>query len=178
MLEYAPLIAHQLDDADDVALVLDGHHHRRVRPCRAGLGKLLDRSLPVDVVVDAVGFGDALRDVVEEERFAADDHAALHAAALAVQWNRGQSRGIEDLALGPDVFGADEVVSLVVGRDDQAVVLDDVGEELVEALVDTLRLQALAELPRRVEEKLRELGFLLEFPIVHAMSVTSTRVGG
>ncbi len=55
---------------------------------------------------------------------------------------------------------------------------DDVGEELVEALVDTLRLQALAELPRRVEEELRELGFLLEFPIVHAVSVTSARVGG
>ena len=121
---------------------------------------------------------DALGDVVEEERLAADDHAALHAAALAVQGNRRQSRGIEDLALGPDVFGADEVVSLVVGRDDQAVVLDDVGEELVEALVDALRLEALAELPRRVEEELRELGFLLEFPIVHAVSVASPRVGG
>ena len=47
-------VAHQLDDADHAAFVLDRHHHRRVRPCRAGLGKLLDRSLPVDVVVDAV----------------------------------------------------------------------------------------------------------------------------
>ena len=55
--------------------------------------------------------------------------------------------------------------------------LDDVAEELVEALVHTLWLEALAELSRRVEEKLRELGFLLEFPVIHVVSVSSTKVG-
>ena len=55
--------------------------------------------------------------------------------------------------------------------------LDDVGEELVEALVDKLWLEALAELPGRVEKKLCKLGFLLEFAVIHAVSVASLKVG-
>jgi hypothetical protein len=81
-------VAHHLHDADDATLVLDGHHHRRGRPGRTGFGYPLDRPLAVDVVVHAAHLFDALLDVVEHERLAAEDDAALHPAARAVQRQR------------------------------------------------------------------------------------------
>ena len=44
---------------------------------------------------------------------------------------------------------------------------DDDGEQLVEALVDHVRFETLAELPRSVEQELCKLGLSPEIAIVH-----------
>jgi hypothetical protein len=48
----------------------------------------------------------------------------------------------------------------------------------VEALVDALRLEGLAELPGSVEKNLRDLGLPLELPVAHVLSVPSRPVRG
>jgi hypothetical protein len=53
-----------------------------------------------------------------------------------------------------------------------------IGEELMEALVDALRLEGLAELPGRVKQDLRDLGLPLELPVVHGLSVAPRPHGG
>jgi hypothetical protein len=159
-------VGHQLDDADDVPLVPDGRHHRRADPGRAGLGDLLDVPFGIDVVVLARAL-DALGDVVEQLGLAADDHAALHAAAFAVQRQRRQLRRIDDVAVAPRVLAADEVVALVVRRDDEPVVGDDVGEQLVEALVDAIGLVGLAEPAGCMEQELGQLGLSSQIAVDH-----------
>ena len=44
---------------------------------------------------------------------------------------------------------------------------DDVAEQLVEALVDHVRFEAFAELPRSVKQELCELGLPPEVAVVH-----------
>ena len=95
---------------------------------------------------------DAFGDVVEEQRFAADYDAALHAAALAIQRQRGELRDVQDRPVGPGVLGSDQVFPFLVGGDDEPVVRDDVGEQLVESFVHPFGLEALAELARCVEQ--------------------------
>jgi hypothetical protein len=170
-------VGHQLHDADDAPFVLDRHHHRGRRLGRAGVGNPLDVPFRVDVVIDAGDLRNALRNVVEEQRLAALDHATLHAAAFAVQRERRQHRRVEHGAVRPRVLAADQLVAVVVGRDEQAVVLDDVGDELVEPLVDPLRLYALAEPPSGVQEEFGDLRFPPQFAVVH-FSDSSALLGG
>jgi hypothetical protein len=122
----------------------------------------------VDVVVDAVDVRDAVGHVVEEDRLTGDDDAALHPPAFAVQGKRRERRGIEHGAVRPRVLAADRLVAIVVRRDNDAVVLDHVSDELLEALVDPLRLDALAELPSGVEKEPGDLGLPPQFLVVHA----------
>ena len=166
-------VAHQLHDSDHSALILDGHHHRRLRPRCARIRNLRDRAFAIDVVEHAFRTFGPLDDVVEEERLAADDDLALHASAFAVERDGRECRRVEHRALVPHVLAADEVVAVVVRRNEQTVVGEAVGEELVKALVDALRLEGLAELPGSVQQDLRDLGFPLELPVVHILSVAS-----
>ena len=145
---------HHLDDADDLPLVLDRHHHRRLRRRRPFHGQLPERPLAVDVVERPAGLLDHFGDVVEDERLAAHDHAALHAAALAVQRERRERRDVEAVPVRPAVLGADQPVALVVRRHDDAVVRHDIGEQLVEAVVDPLLVERLSERARSIEQEL------------------------
>ena len=139
---------HQLHDPDDLALVLDGKHHRRLHPRRALVRELLHPPLAVDVVVDTGRVLHLLGNVVDEEGLSADDHAALHAAAGAVERQLGEDRGVELLAVDPGVFAADQLGLRIEGRDDHATVRDGVAEQLAEAVVDALRLQRLVQVAR------------------------------
>ena len=56
--------------------------------------------------------------------------------------------------------------------------VEAVCEQLVEALVDALRLEGLAELPGSVQQDLRDLGLPLELPVVHLRSVASRSATG
>ena len=170
LLRVAAAVRHHLHDTHHPALVLHRQHHCGARAGRTRVGDLLDRPLPVDVVELAVLL-DPLDDVVEEEGLAADDDPALHAAAGPVQRQRRQSRRVDDVALDPGVVAVDQVVALVVARDDEPVVLDHLAEQLVEALVDPLRLERLAELPGGVEEQLCDLGLARERALVHHRKV-------
>ena len=136
---------HQLDDADDLALVLDGHHHRGANAGRSFLRHLAHLPLAVDVVVDAAGLLDPLGHVVHEQRLGAGDHAALHAAAVSVQRQGREDRRIELLAVHPGVLATDQPRCGIERRDDDAGVRDRVLEELVEAVVDALRVERLVE---------------------------------
>ena len=48
---------------------------------------------------------------------------------------------------------------------------DDLGEQLVEAVVHQLRLERLAELACGTEQQLRDLGLALELACVHRLTV-------
>ena len=124
--EYSALLLITWTTPTTRALVLDRNHHRRAAPGRPRLRQLPHLPLAVDVVVRAARLLHDLGDVVEEQRLAADDHAALHAAALAVQRHRWKDRRVETVAVRPRVVAADEAVALVVRRDEDAVVRDDV----------------------------------------------------
>jgi hypothetical protein len=151
--------------------VLDGNHHRRAASGRPRLGQLPDLALAIDVVECAARTLNDLGDVVEEERLAAHDHAALHAAAVAVQRQGWKDGRVEAVAVRPGVVAAHETVAFVVRRDEDAVVRDDVGEQIAEAVVDAIRLERFAQRPRRVQQELRDPGFPLEPPLVHALTV-------
>ena len=129
----------------------------------------------VDVVVDAVHVLDVRDDVVEEDRLAGDDHLALHATAGAVEGKGRQRLGIHEVSLDPRVLAADQVGALVVGGDDHTVVPDDVAQELAKALVDALGLERLAQLPRGVEQELRDLRLARVLGLVHRLTVDDWR---
>ena len=141
-------LVHQLHDAHDLALLLDGEHHRRLHPGRALVRELLHPPFAIDVVVDAGRVLHLLRNVVDEKWLSADDHAALHAAAGSVERELGEDRGVELLAVDPGVLAADQLGLRIEGRDDHAAVGDGVAEQLAESVVDALRLQRLVQVPR------------------------------
>ena len=136
---------HQLDDADDLALVLDGHHHRGANAGRSLLRHLPHLPFSVNVVVDAAGLLDLRGNVVDEQRLSGGDHAALHAAALTVDRQGREDRRIELLAVDPGVLAGDQLGRGIESRDDDSRVRDRVLEQLVEAGVDALRLERLVE---------------------------------
>ena len=107
--------------------------------------------LPIDVVERPAGLLDHFGDVVEDDRLAAHDHAALHAAALAVQREGGERRDVEAVPVRPAVLGANQPVMLVVRRHDDAVVRHHIGEQLVEAVVHPLLVERLSERPSSIE---------------------------
>jgi hypothetical protein len=51
-------------------------------------------------------------------------------------------------------------------------VVKAVGEELVKALVDALRLEGLTKLPGSVQQDFRDLCLPLELSVVHLLSVS------
>ena len=140
-------------------------------PAGPGFGDPLDRPFAVDVVELPAHLLRALDDVVEEQRRAAHDHAALHAPSRPVQRERRQAGRVDHVALDPRVLAADEIVALVVARDDEPVVLNDLLQELVKALVDAFRLERLAQLPSRIQQELRDLGLAREPSPVHDRTV-------
>ena len=161
-------LVHQLHDADDLALVLDRQHHRRLDAGRPLLGHLAHLAFLVDVVVDAGRLLDLLRDVVDHERLAADDHAALHPAAFAVEVERRQERRVELLAVDERVVAVDPACGRVEGGDDHAAVRDGVGEQLVEAVVDALELESLVQVARGGEQ---QLGLLCPRVTAHVVRI-------
>jgi hypothetical protein len=68
------------------------------------------------------------------------------------------TRGIDALALDPDVLGANQPLVLVERGDDDPVVLDRVRQQLVKPVVNALDLERLPEVARGVEEQLSGLG--------------------
>ena len=149
---------HQLDDSDHLALVLDRQHQRRLHARRLVVGQLAHVPLAVDVVVDARRVLDLLRHVVLEQRLAAHDHAALHAAAVAVQRQRRQDRRVELPAVDPREVAADQLRLGVERGDDHAVVRHGLGEQLAEAVVDALELERLVQITRCRQQQLGFLG--------------------
>ena len=162
-------LVHELHDADDLTLVLDREHHRRLDAGRALVRDLPHVSLTVDVVVDAARILDLLGDVVDEERLAAHDHAALHAAALPVQRQRREDRWVEPLAVDPGVVAADELRLRVERGDDHAAVRHGFGQQLAEAVVDPVELESLVQVARGREQK---LGFLCPRVTAHVGIIT------
>ena len=145
---------HELHDPDDLPLVLDRKHHRRLHARRALVRELPQVALAVDVVVDAGRILHLLGHVVDEERLAADDHAALHAAALAVQRQRREDRRVELLAVDPGVVAADELRLGIERGDDHAAVRHGVGQQLAEAVVNAVELERLVQVARGREQQL------------------------
>jgi hypothetical protein len=87
---------------------------------------------------------------------------------MAVQRDRRQRRRVEHGSVRPRVLAADQLVAIVIGGDDQAVMLDDLPDELVKPLVDPLGLDALAEPSSSVEQELSYLGLPPQFVVVHS----------
>jgi hypothetical protein len=153
-----PLVAHQLDDADDAALVLDRQHHRGLHLSRARVGKLADGALAIDVVEgSALVAGDAAANVVLKQRLTAADDLALHAAG-GRELQLGQRLRVNVLALDPGVLAANQALALVERGHDNPVMLNRVREQLVKAVVNALDLERLAEVASRVEQELSRLG--------------------
>ena len=140
LVRVRPLVTHQLDDADDPAIVLHWHHHRCLHVGRPRVGQLAHRALAVDVVEgSALVAGDAAADVVLEQRLAGADDLALHAAS-GRELQLRQRRRIDMLALDPGVLAANQALALVERGNDDPVVLDRVREQLVKPVVDALDL--------------------------------------
>ena len=83
---------------------------------------------------------------------AADDHAALHAASLAVQLERRQDLRIELLAVDERIVAVDQLGLWIERGDDHAAVRHGVGEQLVETVVDALELQRFVQVARGLEQ--------------------------
>src|SRR5262249_20325471 len=79
-------------------------------------------------------------------RLARADHTALHAALAGVERQSREDRRVELGPVRPDVLSPDQTLVHVVGRDDDAVVGNGVDQHLVEAVVDTLGAERLAEI--------------------------------
>ena len=155
--------------------MLHRHHHRGGRCCWARLGDLPHIPLAVDVVVGPLTLLDPLGDVVCQERLSGHDHAALHAAAVAVQRQRWQALRIDAVAFDPRVLAADQLVFPVVRRDHDAVVGDDIRKQLAEAVVHALRLERLTKLPRDVEQEPRDLSLAFDPLFLHLRTVARPR---
>ncbi len=175
LLAVGLALAHHLHDADDPTLVLDRDHHRRLRRGRAGVGQLPDVPRAVDVVVRPGRVGNPLAHVVLEQRLSRPDHLRLHPAAVRPVRQRRQRCRIDVTPVHERVVATDHSLARVERRDDDAVAVDCLPEDLAKALVHALGVQRLAEIARCIQQQPRRLGIADELPPKHAYRSTLPR---